>query len=105
MALSKKIVTDNGVTLAYHRVVSVNCITNQQNIIEVCGYISADAREKEKEAAAAMIAGTATEPANIYTSTQYITCEYDPAMTIDKAYAYLKTLEDFAGANDVTEAD
>lgn len=100
MALKKDITLDNGVTLSYHRIVSVNCITNQQNIVEVCSYISADAREKEKEAAAAMVDGTATEPANIYTSTQYFTCTYDQTMTVDSAYAYLKTLDDFKEAAD-----
>lgn len=48
MALYKEIDLDNGVTVRYHRVVSVNTITNVQNIIEVASYTSKEKRDEEK---------------------------------------------------------
>lgn len=48
MGLKKEIELDNGVILNYHRVVSLNKITNILNTIEVNSYISASQREKEK---------------------------------------------------------
>ena len=35
MALSKEIELENGVIVKYHRIVSINKVTNQTNIIEV----------------------------------------------------------------------
>ena len=46
MALNKKIELDSGVVVNYHRVVSVNKITNIQNIIEVASYTSEDKRDE-----------------------------------------------------------
>ena len=48
MGLKKEIELDNGIVLNYHRVVSLNKITNMSNTIEVSSYISASQREKEK---------------------------------------------------------
>ena len=49
MALKKEMILENGITLNYHRVVSVNNITNQQSMIEVASYINEEQRIKEKE--------------------------------------------------------
>ena len=49
MALKKNITLNNGIILNYHRVVSVNNITNQTSIIEVASYINEEQRLKEKE--------------------------------------------------------
>lgn len=48
MALSKRITLANGITTNYHRVMSVNTITNNQNIIEVTSYTSKAKRAEEK---------------------------------------------------------
>ena len=48
MGLKKEIELNNGVVLNYHRIVSLNKITNITNTIEVNSYISASQREKEK---------------------------------------------------------
>jgi len=93
MALAKTITADNGITLSYHRIVGVSCTANQQNTIEVRSYLSAEAREKEKDAPAG-------DPANVYFFTQYLTCDYSQSAVIDDAYAYLKTLDDFKEASD-----
>ena len=36
-----------------------------------------------------------------YVETQYLHCDYDEAMSIPNAYAYLKTLQQFEGAEDI----
>ena len=46
MALNKSITLENGVTVNYHRVVSVNSITNKASIIEIASYISKEKREE-----------------------------------------------------------
>ena len=48
MALQKAITLDNGITLNYHRIASLNKITNSANIIEVISYLDAQKREREK---------------------------------------------------------
>ena len=47
MALKKEIELENGITTNYHRIVSINKITNNCNIIEVASYTSEKQREKE----------------------------------------------------------
>lgn len=97
MALNKKIGLGNGVVINYHRVVSVNIITNVQNVVEVSGYTSRTKRSEERaaiEACALM---------DIYIDTRILSAPYDPAMTVDTAYAWLKMLPEYEGATDVLE--
>lgn len=47
MALKKEIELENGVVLNYHRISSLNKITNISNIIEVNSYVSESQRDKE----------------------------------------------------------
>lgn len=94
MALSKEIVLENGITVNYHRVVSVNNITNHASIIEVASYTSATKRQEEQTAL------TNNQPMNVFISTQYLSKEYTQTLDVDAAYAYLKTLDKFAGAED-----
>ena len=91
MALSKYILQSDGVTTNYHRILYVTITTNRQNSIAVASYISGDARAVEKN------------DASLSLYKQGITYEtsYDPSMTIEKAYDYLKTLPEFEGATDV----
>lgn len=84
MALLKAIELDNGVTVNYHRVVSVNTITNVQNIIEVASYTSEEKRNEE--AAAIAIAS----PMNVFINTQFFAADYDQTMTVENAYDWLK---------------
>lgn len=97
MALSKRITAENGITLYYHRIVSINTFVNVQNSIEVASYTSRAKREEEKAA----LADGAEH--NVYIETMLVEVEYDPAMTPQSAYEYLKTLPKFEGANDVLE--
>ena len=48
MALQKEIELENGVTLNYHRITSLNKITNISNNIEISSYTNEKQRLKEK---------------------------------------------------------
>ena len=97
MALYKEITLGNGVVVNYHRVVSVNIITNVQNIIEVASYTSKEKRKEEK---------TAIETggdSNVFIETTYLNADYDQTMSIVSAYDYLKTLPEYEDATDVMD--
>ena len=49
MALKKEIELENGIILNYHRITSLNKVTNIMNRIEVNSYISESQRDKEKK--------------------------------------------------------
>lgn len=92
MALKKEIILNNGVITNYHRIVSLNNITNVSTIIEVASYTSKEKREEEKDAIE-----NATEM-NVFIDTKYINKEYTENLTIKEAYEYLKTLDEFKDA-------
>lgn len=95
MALIKSITLDNGVTVNYHRVVSVNNVTNQTSIIEIASYTSKAKRDEEK------LKLTNKEPMNIFINTEYMNINYNKNLNVDNAYNYLKTLEKFSNSTDV----
>ena len=97
MALKKDIVLDNGIVLNYHRVVSVNNITNQTSIIEVASYINEEQRNKEKE----WYETNSQGDMNVFIETKYYSKGYDKELNVDNAYEYLKTLEDFIESEDI----
>lgn len=98
MALKKEIELDNGVILNYHRIVSLNKITNQANIIEVASYASEKKREDEK---AYYENNDNNSAMNVYIETAYINKVYDENETIEDAYLYLKTLEKYKNAENI----
>lgn len=89
MALIKEIILDNGITTNYHRIVSVNNITNLKSIIEVASYTSKEKREEEKQKLEQKL------PMNIYKYTRYISKDYDESLNVNSAYSYLTTLDEF----------
>lgn len=95
MALSKNIELNNGITVNYHRVVSVNNVTNQTSIIEIASYTSKSKRDEEK------LKLTNKEPMNIFINTEYMNINYNKNLNVDAAYNYLKTLEKFSNSTDV----
>ena len=95
MALYKEIEQSNGVITTYHRIVSMNVITNVQNTIEIASYTS---QEKRQEEINAMEHGIGC---NVYISTSFKNAEYNQDMTIKSTYDWLKTLPDFEGVEDV----
>ena len=98
MALQKEITLDNGITLKYHRIVSINKITNNTTIIEVASYINKSERQKEID----YYNSTEEEKSmNVFIETDYIEKKYNEIDTIEELYNYLKTLEMFKDAIDV----
>ena len=94
MAIIKEITLENGVVINYHRVVSVNNVTNQSSIIEVAGYTGKAKREEEKEKI------KNNEPMNIFIFTKYIDIPYNADLNVSSAYEYIKTLSDYSGCTD-----
>lgn len=94
MALIKEIELENGVKVNYHRIVSVNNITNHVSIIEVASYTSKEKREQEKEAF------ERKEFIDVFKETQFIEKEYEEDLNVVSAYEYLKTLPEFSGCTD-----
>lgn len=91
MALEKNIKQADGVTTNYHRILFVQITTNRQNSVAVFSYVDNESRESEK--------GDVT--AQPYVKAVTYETAYDPNMTIEAAYDYLKTLPEFEGAVDV----
>lgn len=113
MALQKEIELENGIILNYHRIASLNKITNISNNIEVNSYVSESQREKEKAYQELQIKNASEEELteeekeelekgiNVLVEADYITIPYDENMTIENAYEYLKTTEKYKEAEDI----
>ena len=109
MALKREIEMENGVILNYHRIVAVNSITNIKSIIEVASYISEKQREKEARYIELQLKQNRTEEderelekgINVLVETKYYDMPYSEENSIENAYEYLKTLDDFKNAQDV----
>lgn len=93
MALTKKIELENGVIVNYHRIVSINKITNKSIVIEVASYTSQEKRQEEIEKEG--------QSMNIFIDTIYLDKEYNETDSIRDLYNYLKTTEKFSEAEDV----
>lgn len=100
MALKKDIELENGITLNYHRIVSINKITNNTIIIEVASYINEKKRQEEIEKQKESQEKGEAVPMNIFIDTTYINKEYSEKETIKDLYEYLKTTEKFKDAED-----
>lgn len=94
MALIKEIELENGIKVNYHRIVSVNNVTNHASIIEIASYTSKEKREQEKEAFAK------GEFIDVFKETKFIEKEYEEDLNVVSAYEYLKTLPEFSGCTD-----
>ena len=94
MGLKKEITLSNGVSVSYHRIVSLNNITNVSTIIEVGSYTSEEKREEEK------VAIQNAQAIDVFIDTEYINKDYTENMTIEQAYDYLKTLDKFKSSED-----
>lgn len=92
MAIIKEIELENGIKVNYHRVVSINKVTNNQNIIEIASYTNKEKRKEEVEKLG--------QETNIFIHTTYLNTPYDEKIDINNVYEYLKTLEQFKNAID-----
>lgn len=98
MAISLQKTLPNGVPLSYHRIVSLTTVVNQQCIIEVASYVSQEAREQEQAAIADPETGC-----DVFINTQLISVDYDPEMSVTKAYTLLKGMEEYKDATDIID--
>ena len=94
MALTKNVLLDNGVSVSYHRIVSITNVTNKTILIEVASYTNQYKREEEKEKI------NSKEKMNIFISTEYITVPYNENYNIKLAYEHIKTSAKYAMAED-----
>ena len=109
MALIKEIEMENGVVLNYHRITSLNKITNQSNTIEVNSYISENQRNKEKEYQDLQKKENKTQEEeielekgiNVLIEADFISIPYNEEMTIEDAYDYLKTTDKYKKSKDI----
>ena len=99
MALLKTIELDSGIILNYHRIVSINKITNHSIVLEVAGYTSKDKREQEVAQLKNMDEVTA------YVDTTFMSVDYNEESTIKDLYNYLKTTEKYSGAESDEEEE
>nr|DAF28791.1 MAG TPA: hypothetical protein [Caudoviricetes sp.]DAK90475.1 MAG TPA: hypothetical protein [Caudoviricetes sp.] len=95
MAIKKEIELENGIIVNYHRIVSINKITNDCNIIEVASYTSEKQRDKEKEYYRST---DENKQMNVFIETEYIRKDYSESEKIEECYEYLKTLDKFKDA-------
>lgn len=86
MALLKDIKQDNGITTSYHRILYVEQWTNSHVSIAVQSYIDGSFRFHEEHP---------------YSTAKTYETDYVENFTIQDAYAYLKTLPEFEGAENV----
>ena len=99
MAISKDETLPNGIPISYFRIASLTIVVNQQCIIEVAGYVNQEEREKEQESAIDPEKGC-----DVFIDTRFIAVDYDPDLSVNKAYELLKAMPDYEGATDVWDA-
>lgn len=91
----------NGLPLEYHRIAMIKSDINQQVTILVHSYLNEEARQYEKDYSNGLIEGEPTFP---YVDDQYYNLEYDPEMTISRAYGWIKNnVPGFEGAEDLID--
>ena len=100
MALKKEIALENGIVLSYHRIATINKITNNTTIIEVNSYINEAQRQKEQEAIQQGQETGEAIPMNVFIDTTFLNKEYSETETIKDLYNYLKTTDKFFDAKD-----
>jgi hypothetical protein len=91
MALQIAVRQDDGVVTNYHRILFLTQTVNRQNSIAVLSYVDDSSRTAERD-------GSVAQP---YQRSVTYETEYDPNMTIEAAYEYLRTLPEFEGAVDI----
>ena len=97
MAIRKQIELENGIIVNYHRIVSINKITNEANIIEVASYTN---KEKRQEEINYYSNNEEEKTMNVFIDTTYVNKEYNENETIEEVYTYLKTLDKYKNAED-----
>ena len=91
MALYKEIIQNDGVPTKYHRILLIQHTINHHNSIAVLSYVDETSRATEKNDMAA-------QP---YQKSITYETAYDPSMTVESAYGFLKALPEFEGAENI----
>ena len=99
MAISKDETLPNGIPVSYFRIASLTIVVNQQCIIEVAGYVNQEEREKEQESTIDPEKGC-----DVFIDTRFVAVDYDPDLSVNKAYELIKAMPEYAGAVDVWDA-
>lgn len=94
MALIKKITLENGISVNYHRIVSITNIVNNQTIIEIASYTSKSKRDEEKDA---LKKGAKMD---VFIKTKFENFDYSENLSVSDAYEYIKQLERFENSKD-----
>lgn len=89
MALKKEIILDNGIILDYHRIITLQLVTNKYINITTLSYINEETRNEDVLDDKVIIT-------NVYTIENY-----EEDYNIKRAYEYLKTLPEFENSEDV----
>ena len=105
MAIEKPIELGSGVTVSYHRVVSVNSVTNVQSVIEVASYTSEAKRLEEKASLEEGAESGEAVETDIFVATAYVAVGYEKGMGIAEAYSRIKSLPEYEGAEDLLEPE
>lgn len=91
MALKKSIKQPDGIVTEYHRILYILSTINSNVSISVISYVDKQAREDEINQVIEM-------PYKIHKSYE---TDYIENMTIENAYNYLKTLDEFKDSEDI----
>lgn len=112
MALKKQIILDNGIAVNYHRINSIEFMTNWTININISSYISEEQRNKEiqyQNIAKKQIRGEKlapeeiillNKPLNVFIEGDFLEIEYNENLSIKDIYEYLKTTEKYKDAVD-----
>jgi hypothetical protein len=95
MGLSKRITLGNGIQTNYHRIRTIMHDVGNKTLVDVVSYTSRARRDEEVESG-----GLIETCVNV----AWHEHDYDDALTLADAYAWLKELPEFEGATDVLEA-
>ena len=95
MALKKPIKNDVNIPLEYHRIQSIKHIINGNTEIIVYSYVDNEEREREKDREQNIYHD------DIYKSTKTYSLDYNDQLSIETAYNYLKSLNEFKDAIDI----
>ena len=102
MAIKISVTADNGVVTEYHRIALLSIDVNNQNTILVHSYLNEDGRQIEKDYANGLYNDVEQGMMHFpYVDATYFNLDYDGTMSIKEAYAYIKTLPQFEGAEDI----
>lgn len=96
MALLKAIKQSNGIVLTYHRIANIKNVVNDKTYLDVISYIDKEEREKEQNQPK-----YSPNKQDVYKVSKLYNLPYNDTLTIEDAYEYLKTLEEFEGSEDI----